>query len=48
MVAQTRGGTEKSPSKIRFKEKLVGKGLSNDALQKRLKVRFLFSSSNGF
>lgn len=37
MVAQTRGGGQASPKKLKFHDKLVGKGLSIDALQKKLK-----------
>ena len=37
MVAQTRTGGN-SPKKLKFHEKLVGKGLSIDALQKKLKA----------
>ncbi|THH06894.1 hypothetical protein EW145_g3765 [Phellinidium pouzarii] len=39
MVAQTRkGGSSNSPQKLKFSDKLVGKGLSTDALLKKLKV----------
>lgn len=38
MVAQTRKGGAPSPGKLKFNEKLVGKGLSTDALLKKLKV----------
>ncbi|CAL1708691.1 unnamed protein product [Somion occarium] len=38
MVAQTRTGGQASPKKLQFREKLVGKGLSTDALQKKLKA----------
>ncbi|TCD68846.1 hypothetical protein EIP91_009560 [Steccherinum ochraceum] len=38
MVAQTRGAGQSSPKKLKFHEKLVGKGLSTDALLKKLKV----------
>ncbi|KAH9968243.1 armadillo-type protein [Russula dissimulans] len=37
MVAQTRGGGQTSPQKLKFYDKLVGKGLSTDALLKKLK-----------
>ncbi|KAH9990948.1 armadillo-type protein [Russula compacta] len=37
MVAQTRGGGQASPQKLKFHDKLVGKGLSTDALLKKLK-----------
>ena len=38
MVAQTRKGVGNSPRKLKFSEKLVGKGHSTDALLKKLKV----------
>ncbi|OSD08806.1 hypothetical protein PYCCODRAFT_1380708 [Trametes coccinea BRFM310] len=38
MVAQTRTHGQSSPAKLRFKEKLVGKGLNTDALLKKLKA----------
>ena len=39
MVAQTRkSGGANSPKKLKFREKLVGKGLTTDALHKKLKV----------
>ncbi|KAI0047729.1 cohesin-associated protein Pds5 [Auriscalpium vulgare] len=38
MVAQTRGGGSASPSKLKFSEKLVGKGLSTDLLLKKLRA----------
>ncbi|THH15253.1 hypothetical protein EW146_g5196 [Bondarzewia mesenterica] len=38
MVAQTRGGGQSSPRKLKFHEKLVGKGLSTDTLLKKLKA----------
>lgn len=38
MVAQTRKGVTASPGKLKFNEKLVGKGLTTDALLKKLKV----------
>ncbi|KAI0280430.1 armadillo-type protein [Russula aff. rugulosa BPL654] len=38
MVAQTRGGGQASPQKLKFHDKLVGKGLSTDALLKKLKT----------
>ena len=37
MVAQTRGGGQASPQKLKFHDKLAGKGLSTDALLKKLK-----------
>ncbi|EIN08867.1 hypothetical protein PUNSTDRAFT_67344 [Punctularia strigosozonata HHB-11173 SS5] len=37
MVAQTRGANQSSPHKLKFRDKLVGKGLSTDALLKKLK-----------
>ncbi|TFK86665.1 hypothetical protein K466DRAFT_492369 [Polyporus arcularius HHB13444] len=37
MVAQTRTAGQPSPKKLRFRDKLVGKGLTTDALQKKLK-----------
>ncbi|KAI0064905.1 cohesin-associated protein Pds5 [Artomyces pyxidatus] len=37
MVAQTRAGGTSSPRKLKFHEKLVGKGLSTDTLLKKLK-----------
>ena len=37
MVAQTRGSGQASPQKLKFYDKLVGKGLSTDALLKKLK-----------
>jgi sister chromatid cohesion protein PDS5 len=37
MVAQTRGGNQPSPKKLKFRDKLVGKGLSTDALLKKMK-----------
>ncbi|KAI0305166.1 hypothetical protein B0F90DRAFT_1808987 [Multifurca ochricompacta] len=37
MVAQTRGGGQASPQKLKFHDRLVGKGLSTDALLKKLK-----------
>ncbi|KAH8116096.1 armadillo-type protein [Phellopilus nigrolimitatus] len=38
MVAQTRKGGSNSPGKLKFADKLVGKGLSGDALLKKLKA----------
>ncbi|KAI0646530.1 armadillo-type protein [Trametes meyenii] len=38
MVAQTRTHGQPSPTKLRFRDKLVGKGLATDALQKKLKA----------
>ncbi|KAI0336697.1 hypothetical protein GY45DRAFT_1315302 [Cubamyces sp. BRFM 1775] len=38
MVAQTRNHGQPSPTKLRFKDKLVGKGLSTDQLLKKLKA----------
>ena len=38
MVAQTRTAGQSSPSKLKFHEKLLGKNLNTDALQKRLKA----------
>ncbi|OCH91293.1 hypothetical protein OBBRIDRAFT_792457 [Obba rivulosa] len=38
MVAQTRTAGQPSPKKLKFHEKLVGKGLSTDALLKKLKT----------
>ncbi|GBE89081.1 armadillo-type protein [Sparassis latifolia] len=38
MVAQTRTGGHSSPKKLKFHDKLVGKGLSTDALLKKLKA----------
>ncbi|CDO77959.1 hypothetical protein BN946_scf184971.g9 [Trametes cinnabarina] len=38
MVAQTRTHGHSSPVKLRFKDKLVGKGLNTDALLKKLKA----------
>ncbi|KAI8986667.1 armadillo-type protein [Trametes punicea] len=38
MVAQTRTQGQSSPTKLRFKDKLVGKGLNTDALLKKLKA----------
>lgn len=38
MVAQTRTGGQASPRKLKFHDKLVGKGLATDALQKKLKA----------
>lgn len=38
MVAQTRGGGQPSPKKLKFHEKLLGKSLTTDALQKKLKA----------
>ncbi|OBZ77502.1 Sister chromatid cohesion protein pds5 [Grifola frondosa] len=38
MVAQTRTAGQPSPRKLKFHDKLVGKGLSTDALQKKLKA----------
>lgn len=38
MVAQTRKGGVQSPRKLKFSEKLVGKGLTADALLKKLKA----------
>ncbi|KAL5521605.1 PDS5 [Sanghuangporus sanghuang] len=37
MVATTRKGSSSSPAKLKFSDKLVGKGLTTDALQKKLK-----------
>lgn len=37
-MVQTRGAAADSPTKLKFKEKLVGKGLATDALLKKLKV----------
>ncbi|KAI0264684.1 armadillo-type protein [Gloeopeniophorella convolvens] len=37
MVAQTRGAGQVSPQKLKFHDKLAGKGLSTDALLKKLK-----------
>ena len=37
MVATTRTAGQPSPKKLKFRDKLVGKGLSTDALQKKLK-----------
>ncbi len=37
MVAQTRTAGQSSPKKLRFRDKLIGKGLTTDALQKKLK-----------
>ena len=37
MVAQTRTAGQSSPKKLRFREKLTGKGLSTDILLKKLK-----------
>ncbi|KAI0747029.1 armadillo-type protein [Daedaleopsis nitida] len=37
MVAQTRTSGQPSPKKLKFRDKLVGKGLTTDALQKKLK-----------
>ena len=37
MVATTRTAGQPSPKKLRFRDKLVGKGLSTDALLKKLK-----------
>ncbi|KAI0075977.1 ARM repeat-containing protein [Panus rudis PR-1116 ss-1] len=45
MPAETRTGGQGSPKKLRFHEKLTGKGLSTDALQKKLKA--LFSELQG-
>ncbi|KAI0777199.1 hypothetical protein BD413DRAFT_514292 [Trametes elegans] len=38
MVATTRTHGQPSPKKLRFRDKLVGKGLATDALQKKLKA----------
>ncbi|KAJ3553727.1 hypothetical protein NM688_g3463 [Phlebia brevispora] len=38
MVAQTRTAGQPSPGKLKFHEKLTGKNLSTDALQKKLKA----------
>lgn len=38
MVAKTRGGAQPSPKKLKFHDKLVGKGLSTDTLLKKLKT----------
>lgn len=38
MVAQTRGGGHSSPNKLKFHDKLLGKNLTTDALQKKLKT----------
>jgi sister chromatid cohesion protein PDS5 len=38
MVAQTRHGGQNSPRKLKFNEKLVNKGLTTDALLKKLKA----------
>ncbi|KAF9818035.1 hypothetical protein IEO21_02996 [Rhodonia placenta] len=38
MVAQTRTAGQSSPRKLKFHDKLVGKGLSTDALLKKLKA----------
>lgn len=38
MVAQTRGGVQPSPKKLKFHDKIVGKGLSTDTLLKKLKT----------
>ena len=38
MVAQTRKGAGNTPRKLKFNEKLVGRGHSTDALLKKLKV----------
>lgn len=38
MVAQTRNVKANSPQKLKFKDKLVGKGLSTDALLKKIKA----------
>ncbi|KAI0371302.1 hypothetical protein BV20DRAFT_1120710 [Pilatotrama ljubarskyi] len=38
MVAQTRTHGQPSPTKLRFRDKLVGKGLATDALLKKLKA----------
>lgn len=38
MVAQTRGAGHSSPGKLRFHDKLVGKGLSTDTLLKKLRA----------
>ncbi|KAH8102266.1 armadillo-type protein [Cristinia sonorae] len=37
-MVETRGGGQPSPKKLKFHEKLVGKGLSTDALLKKLKA----------
>jgi sister-chromatid-cohesion protein PDS5 len=41
MVAQTRTSGQSTPKKLSFNEKLVGKGLSTDALLKKLKALHL-------
>ncbi|PCH44760.1 hypothetical protein WOLCODRAFT_78395 [Wolfiporia cocos MD-104 SS10] len=38
MVAQTRAGGQPAPRRLKFHDKLVGKGLATDALQKKLKA----------
>ena len=38
MVAQTRGAGHSSPGKLKFHDKLVGKGLSTDTLLKKLRA----------
>ncbi|KAI0371304.1 hypothetical protein BV20DRAFT_979014 [Pilatotrama ljubarskyi] len=38
MVAQTRTHGQPSPTKLRFRDKLIGKGLATDALLKKLKA----------
>lgn len=38
MVAQTRAGGQPSPRKLKFHDKLLGKNLTTDALQKKLKA----------
>ncbi|KAI5121999.1 hypothetical protein M0805_001831 [Coniferiporia weirii] len=40
MVAQTRKSGVSTPKKLKFNDKLVGKGLSTDALLKKLKVLY--------
>lgn len=38
MAPQTRGGAQSSPQKLKFNDKLGGKNLTTDALQKKLKA----------
>ena len=38
MVAQTRGAGQSSPQKLKFKDKLLSKNLTTDALQKKMKA----------
>jgi hypothetical protein len=38
-MPQQRANAPVSPVKLSFKEKLTGRGLSSDAIQKKLKVR---------